>query len=1005
MGGSLGLLEGGDKDEIKDLVELAQQWLGQWFTEVTGEPFIIKIMVEEATNGIFSMKSDHVFKMLSDSNNDVSESWSQDSEFGNETHESIQEGGGSKGYWNFPDVKMEEDDVEKEEDLEMDTKTRGELAHTCWKIKRQIGKEDQNSALNDISINAECSQEEFADSGDGKNQIQSSDNHERMPADLEIVPESQLNEKKEQQQMGEYVGPYKLPNPLVLDGCWTKKDKRITQQEYNGTVDGGPTPMEDDDLLEKNGVKPKNNKNADDGVSFQKDHEKENGSTCSSHPQMALKKNENLKRAQESCNVERIWAFVKEIGAGDCGNEQEVIRRLKDIEDRDKKLFRKSKVSDDVIEGIDGKRALWTSLKNLITGTGGNWCLMGDFNAIRNEQEWNGGRTRRREMVEFDIFIRDCGLIDLPLIGRKFTRYQPNGIVMSRLDRWQRPHLDGIAFNKISEDENSMLLAPFSEEEVKRAMWSCECSKAPGPNGFNFKFIREMWEEIKDDMMGYVEDFHNHGKLVRGVNSSFIMLIPKVVNPQKIEEFRPISLIGVMYKVIAKLFANRLSLVVDNIIGESQMAFVGGRQMADNIVIANEIIDEAKRKKKASFVFKLDFEKAYDNFANDTILFGKAEEDNIWASKSIMRTFELVSGLKINFGKNQLMGINVSDDWKTKMAHILNCKQGALPCKYLGVPIRGNCRNTTVWKPLVETFKKKLSSWKGRFLSLGGRITLLNSVLSNLPVFPMFVHLLPKGLILSLDKIRRNFLWGGGEGKRKTSWVFWDKVCKSKMEEGLGVKELRRFNLALLGKWWNRLASGNKGLLYRIIKEKYGSVDGHWLEWAQETRHRGSIWWRNICKIDHIDHNKRGWLKEGFKLKMGEGNIARFWKDVWIGDQSLANQFPRLFLVSTAQKIAITCLFTAELLARCGINVCNGGGHQWNGKIFRNFEYEVNRIFEIVQLKAFNWIKGKANGYSFNMYEWMLEPVLSLKAKRKTQIGLFKCKNALLDTNTLLNLF
>ncbi|GKV30901.1 hypothetical protein SLEP1_g39668 [Rubroshorea leprosula] len=725
-----------------------------------------------------------------------------------------------------------------------------------------------------------------------------------------------------------------------------------------------------------------------------------------------------------------------------------------------------------------------------------------------------------------------------------------------------------------------------------------------------------------------------------------------------------------MYKVIAKLLANRLSSVLDGIIGESQMALVGGRQMVDNIVIAKETIDEAKRNKKPSFVLNLDFERAYDKvcweflqymmsrmsfnpkwrrwineclqtaevsillngsttrqvkiskglrqrdplfpyrfllvaeglngiisiavhrglfegidvgnrgmklshlqFVDNMIMFGKTAEENIWEAKCLMRTFELVSGLKINFKKIQLMGINVSEDWMSKMGYILNYKQGTFPYKYLRVPIRGNCKTIALWKSLIETFKKKLSSCKGRFLSLGGRIMLLNSVLSSLPMFLMFVHLLPKGLILSLDRIRRNFLWGSGEGKRKISLVCWDKVCRSKVEGGLGIKELRRFNLALLGKWWSRMASENESLLYRVIKEKYGNVDGNWLEWVQqESRQKGSLWWKNICRLDHMEHNKEGWLKEGFKLKMGDGNLVGFWKDVWIGDQPLVNQFSRLFLVSTDEEKRICQMgnwkkgnwqwslqwrrqlyewekdnvielrglleksqlvkdqknrwewrydkegvypakTTYDLLlgnnqnnrtglskriwskiiptkvnafawqalqdriptklnlyvrgiitdpnqvlcSLCGENM-EDGNHlfihcrvarlvwhkclQWwrtssimlktyyesfqqhlsyfkepsvragwdmvwfsiiwflwierNVKIFKNYEDEVNIIFELVQLRSFNWIKAKVKGYSFNLYEWMMEPVLCLKAKWNKKAGLLKVDNALL---------
>ncbi|GKV18636.1 hypothetical protein SLEP1_g28986 [Rubroshorea leprosula] len=132
-------------------------------------------------------------------------------------------------------------------------------------------------------------------------------------------------------------------------------------------------------------------------------------------------------------------------------------------------------------------------------------------------------------------------------------------------------------------------------------------------------------------------------------------------------------------------------------------------------------------------------------FADDTILFEEATDDNIWTVKGIMKTFELASGLKINFGKSQLMGVGVEESWRAKMAYRLCCKEGELPFKYLGIPIGGNNRRLVMWQPMIESFKKKLSSWKGRHLSLGGRITLINSVLSSLPMFLMSVYLIPKG--------------------------------------------------------------------------------------------------------------------------------------------------------------------------------------------------------------------------------------------------------------------
>jgi len=99
----------------------------------------------------------------------------------------------------------------------------------------------------------------------------------------------------------------------------------------------------------------------------------------------------------------------------------------------------------------------------------------------------------------------------------------------------------------------------------------------------------------------------------KGLNSSFIALIPKLKDPQHISDFRPISLIGCVYKVIAKILSNRLSKVRNHLIDERQSAFVKGRQLFHGVLIANEVVEEARRSKRSCLVFKVDFEKAYDS--------------------------------------------------------------------------------------------------------------------------------------------------------------------------------------------------------------------------------------------------------------------------------------------------------------------------------------------------------------------------------------------------------
>jgi hypothetical protein len=93
----------------------------------------------------------------------------------------------------------------------------------------------------------------------------------------------------------------------------------------------------------------------------------------------------------------------------------------------------------------------------------------------------------------------------------------------------------------------------FSVEEVKAAIWGYDSYKSPGPDGVNFGFLKESWSDMQVDIMRFITEFHMNGKLSKGINSMFITLIPKVDCPQKLHDFRPISLVGSLYKILAKV--------------------------------------------------------------------------------------------------------------------------------------------------------------------------------------------------------------------------------------------------------------------------------------------------------------------------------------------------------------------------------------------------------------------------------------------------------------------
>lgn len=150
-------------------------------------------------------------------------------------------------------------------------------------------------------------------------------------------------------------------------------------------------------------------------------------------------------------------------------------------------------------------------------------------------------------------------------------------------------------------------------------------------------------------------------------------------------------------------------------------------------------------------------------YADETVLLWPPNINFLINIKKALILFDLASGLLVNFYKSSIMGIHVSDGWLKNVAEILMCKQDSIPFTYLGLPIRGWSQNLAAWELILEKIRRKLASWKGMWLSLGGRITLIKSSLAKLPLYFMSMFLILKGIIEKIIKIQRNFLWSGSD--------------------------------------------------------------------------------------------------------------------------------------------------------------------------------------------------------------------------------------------------
>lgn len=167
----------------------------------------------------------------------------------------------------------------------------------------------------------------------------------------------------------------------------------------------------------------------------------------------------------------------------------------------------------------------------------------------------------------------------------------------------------------VSFSMNESLVAPYTDDEIKKALFQMHLSKSPGPDGMSPFFFQKYWNIVQQDVCLAVKTFLNTGQLFQEANFTHLTFIPKVKEPKDATDLRPIALCNVVYKIASKVLANRLKVILPQIISPLQSAFVPGRLILDNTLVATEVahfMNKLRSTNEGFFSLKLDISKAYD---------------------------------------------------------------------------------------------------------------------------------------------------------------------------------------------------------------------------------------------------------------------------------------------------------------------------------------------------------------------------------------------------------
>ncbi|XP_062118800.1 uncharacterized protein LOC133832477 [Humulus lupulus] len=462
----------------------------------------------------------------------------------------------------------------------------------------------------------------------------------------------------------------------------------------------------------------------------------------------------------------------------------------------------------------------------------------------------------------------------------------------------------------LSREDQLCLIKPFTIKEVKIAMFSIHSLKSPGPDGFGAGFFKALWKDIGMEIAWAVLDFFETAIIPHSLNSyNRRNISPRCLMKIDISKaydsidwnFLENLLNALCFPkrfirwIMVCLRGSSYSLVLN---GNIQGRFQGARGLKQGDPISPLlfviVMDYLTR-----LLLKISTEKEFRFhplckslklvnlcFADDLLLFCKANQDSVRLIQQVFTVFANSSGLTINKTKSRVYIGGLDAGEKDKLLQEFCLLEGQFPMSYLGVPLRPTKWRASDCDILIEKMRARLKGWSNHHLSYAGRVHLINSVLLGIRSYWMNIFILPQKVVKAIDSLCLKFLWGEKDNRSKMHRISWEHVSRPKCFGGLGFKDSFSWNKVVMAKYFWAISSKQDLLWVKWVNDVYLKGDS-----IREYRlkQNTSWYWRRIIKLSHLwsGSEMNAAVRNG-KIHLGTlysivfpGELVQYVKAVW----------------------------------------------------------------------------------------------------------------------------